>query len=87
MPHIKPIDRPAFEPLVPVAGTTGQLNFQLTMVVIKYLKSHGLCYDTCNDIVGALDNCKDEFRRLVQHPYEDRKIKEHGNAYPGEVLS
>ncbi len=81
MPHIKPIERRVFEPVLPAAQATGQLNFQLTMVVIKYLKSHGLSYDTCNDIVGALDNCKDEFRRLVQHPYEDKKILENGGVY------
>ena len=83
MPHIRQIDRPAFEPLLRAAETTGQLNFQLTMVIIRYLRRHGLCYDTCNDIVGALDNAKDEFRRLVQHPYEDKKIKESGSVYDG----
>ncbi|KKL53780.1 hypothetical protein LCGC14_2271990 [marine sediment metagenome] len=87
MPHIQGQERPVLEPIVMAADTSGQLNFQLTMVVIAYLKSHGLSYGTCNDIVGALDNCKDEFRRLVQHPYEDKKIKENGNAYPEEVLS
>ena len=81
MPHIKKQDRPVFDPLSPSAITPGQLNFQLTKVVIEYLKRHGLCYGTCNDIVGALDNCKDEFRRLVQHPYENEKIKENGNVY------
>ena len=81
MPHIIQRERPQFDPLLPAAITAGQLNFQLTMVVIKYLKAHGLCYATCNDIVGALDNAKDEFRRLVQHPYEDEKIKESGNVY------
>ena len=81
MPHIIQRERPAFEPLLPSATTTGQLNFQLTMVIIKYLRRQGLCYATCNDIVGALDNAKDEFRRLVQHPYEDQKIKENGSVY------
>ena len=57
----------------------------LTMEVIRYLKFHGLSYQTCNDIVGALDNCKDEFRRRVQHPYEDGKIEENGDCYPREV--
>jgi hypothetical protein len=65
----------------------GELNWALTEVVIGYLLAKGLSYRTCNDIVGALDNAKDEFRRLVQHPYEDRKIVENGNAYPKEVLS
>lgn len=65
---------------------SGGLNYLLTMVVIRYLKSRGLSYQTCNDIVGALDNCKDEFRRRVQHPLEDKKIIENGDCYPPEVL-
>lgn len=84
MPHILQQDRAIHEPILSAADTSGQLNFQLTMVVIAYLKSHGLCYDTCNTIVGALDNAKDEFRRLVQHPYEDKKIAENGDVY-GEI--
>ena len=83
MPHINQSDRPNYEPILGPADTSGQLNFQLTMVIITYLRRHGLCYDTCNDIVGALDNAKDEFRRLVQHPYEDKKIKESGSVYDG----
>ncbi len=82
MPHIKETDRDYYAATpraVPVKS--GVLNFQLTQVVLAYLKKNGLSYDTCNDIVGALDNCKDEFRRLVQHPYEDEKIKENGSVY------
>ena len=63
----------------------GVLNFQLTQVVLAYLKKNGLSYDTCNDIVGALDNCKDEFRRLVQHPYEDQKREANGDVYEGNI--
>ena len=69
------------------ARTSGELNYQLTMVVVSYLLSKGLCYDTCNDIAGALSNCLDEFRRRVQHPYEDKKRAENGDVYPEEVLS
>lgn len=66
---------------------SGGLNWALTEVIIGYLAKHGLRYRTCNDIVGALENAKDEFQRLVQHPYEDKKIAENGNAYPEEFLS
>lgn len=52
---------------------SGGLNFLLTSIVASWLTHEGLSYQTCNDIVGALDNAKDEFRRRVQHPYEDRK--------------
>lgn len=69
-----------------VPRTAGELNFKLTMEIIEYLIINGLSYQTCNDIVGALDNCKDEFKRRVQNSYEDRKIEENGDVYPREVL-
>ena len=62
-----------------VPHTAGELNYALTMVCLSYLKEMGLGYQTCNDIVGALDNCKDEFRRRVQHPYENDKIAQNGD--------
>ncbi len=82
MPYVTDIDKCFFEvSLNRVPRNSGGLNYQLTLVVLEYLHDNGLSYDTCNDIVGALDNCKDEFRRRVQHPYEDKKIKENGDVY------
>ena len=65
--------------------TAGELNFVLTHAILDYLTVHGLSYQTCNDIVGALDNCKDEFRRRVQHPYENKAIERNGDIYPKEM--
>ena len=84
MPHVDQNTKAQLAHSPPTVS--GGLNYLLTMEVIRYLKFHGLSYQTCNDIVGALDNCKDEFRRRVQHPYEDRKIAENGDCYPPEVL-
>ena len=64
----------------------GELNYVITKALVDYLRTHGLSYQTCNDIVGALDNAKDEFKRRVQDPYEDHKIKENGDVYPTEFL-
>lgn len=64
------------------AQTSGEFNYVLTHIVADFLKRKGLSYQTCNDIVGALDNCKDEFKRRIQNPYEDLKIKENGDVYP-----
>ncbi len=75
---------PSLEVMV-VPKTSGELNYKLTVEVIDYLMIHGLSYETCNDIIGALDNCKDEFRRRVQHPYEDKAIKRNGDIYPKEI--
>jgi hypothetical protein len=82
MPYVLDIERPVLEPVIDPASNPGGLNFQLTCIILGYLTENGLSYQTCNDIVGALDNCKDEFRRRVQHPYEDKKIEENGDVYP-----
>ena len=82
MPHIKDVDRNLYDAaLKNPAPNPGVLNYQLTLVIIEYLRVHGLKYKTCNDIVGALENCKHEFQRQVQDPYEDEKITENGNVY------
>lgn len=59
----------------------GHLNYLITLLIKSYLHEHGKNYQTCNDIVGALDNAKDEFKRRIQDPYEDSKIKENGDVY------
>jgi hypothetical protein len=66
--------------------TAGELNYWLTDTIVTYLTHKGLTYQTCNDIVGALDNAKSEFVRRVQIPYEDKKIKENGDVYPKQFL-
>ncbi|KKL86549.1 hypothetical protein LCGC14_1943630 [marine sediment metagenome] len=86
MPHIKDIDRDLYDTtLKNPAPNPGVLNYQLTLVIIEYLRVHGLKYKTCNDIVGALTNCLHEFQRQVQDPYEDEKIAENGNVYAAMV--
>ena len=85
MPYIVDNRRDLRDVPVRYAGTTangpGDLNFILTTVVLGYLDWHNLSYQTLNDIVGALDNCKDEFRRRIQHKYEDEQIKANGDVY------
>lgn len=67
--------------VLPRIDNCGDLNYLFTTLAIKYMEDHGLSYQTCNDIVGALDNAKDEFRRRIQHPYEELKIKENTDVY------
>jgi hypothetical protein len=67
-------------------NTSGELNFVLTWVIHQFLRENGWSYQTMNDIVGALDNAKDEFRRRIQHPYEDKKIAENGDVHPDIIL-
>ena len=87
MPYIKDIDRNLYGvTLQNPASNSGALNYQLTLVILEFLRFRGLKYETCNDIVGALDNCKDEFKRRVLNPYEDKKITENGDVYPPDVV-
>jgi hypothetical protein len=37
-----------------------------------------------NEIVGALECCKQEFIRRKLNPYEDKKIKENSDVYSTE---
>ena len=82
MPYISKVRRSAIEVLGETPTTAGQLNFALTKLVLRYLRLKGKAYATFNDIVGALEQAKDEFQRRVVHPYEDQKIKENGDVYP-----
>lgn len=61
--------------------TAGELNYVITSLIRDYLLDRGKNYQTMNDIVGALDNAKSEFKRRIQDPYEDAKIKENGDVY------
>ena len=83
MPYIEPYKRDQFEfgLILPRIENCGDLNYLFTKLCIKYMEDHGLSYQTCNDIVGALDNAKDEFRRRVQHKYESEKIRINGDVY------
>ena len=46
-----------------------------------YLKKRGKSYTVLNEIVGVLEQVKDEFQRRVVHPYEDKKRMENGDVY------
>lgn len=66
--------------------TSGELNYMITELFVEYLEKHGLSYKTCSDIVSAGMNAVDEFQRRVQHPYENKKIKENGDVYPKKFI-
>ncbi len=80
MPYIVPQRRETISHDWP-AETAGELNYVLTMTVLRYLETKGKSYQAINDIVGALVGCKDEFTRRVVRPYEDQKIKQNGDVY------
>ena len=86
MPYIKQERRDEFRKVGetghnPNTVTPGELNYELTLKLIKYIKVNGLSYQTINDIIGALEGAKAEFYRRVVVPFEDLKIKENGDIY------
>lgn len=83
MPYIDPKRRDALDNNQDIARTAGELNYQLTMLCDGYLRTHGKCYQTLNDVMGVLSGADKEFYRRVVAPYEDEKIKLNGDVYNG----
>jgi hypothetical protein len=83
MPYIAGDDRPALDlrARAPRATTAGELNYQITTLLLGYVDEHGLRYATINDCLGALEGAKLEFYRRLAGPYEDQKITENGDVY------
>ena len=51
-------------------------------MVNDYIEQNGKCYQTFNDVTGALENAKLEIYRRMVAPYEDEKIVENGDVLP-----
>lgn len=65
----------------------GELNYQITELISRYINLNELRYQTINDVVGALEGAKAEFQRRVVGPYEDRKRQQNGDVYPEWMTS
>ena len=87
LPYIKPENRVKYENVLeelagilkslPVEEVDGELNY----VVTKILKQiYPLRYFHINKAIGVLECIKLEFYRRVAASYEDKKIKESGDA-------
>ena len=78
MPYI----RKEFRETAKTAPTgPGELNYCLTLIILDYVRRMHKSYATINEVVGALEQVKDEFQRRVVHPYEDKKREENGEVY------
>lgn len=82
MPYIKNEERGWFDTFPEGKyESPGQLNYSITTLIIAYLEDRGECYQTYNDIIGALECAKLEvYRRKVSY-YEDGKIRSNGDVY------
>jgi hypothetical protein len=88
--RIIPLDRFTHKPTgeLEVGDATrneGNLNFAITALVNAYLNQHGLNYKNINAVIGVLECCKLEAYRRIAQPYEDKKIRENGDAYLPEL--
>jgi hypothetical protein len=60
--------------------TAGELNYTITKLIMDIWQQDN-CYQTANDIIGALEGAKLEFYRRVVTPYENQKCIENGDVY------
>jgi hypothetical protein len=81
MPYITQCRREDLDSGDDVMQSPGELNYRITKLIGEYLDEFNICYDTFNDVVGALEGAKLEFYRRVVAPYEDDKIKKNGDVY------
>lgn len=79
MPYIKSEDYARAEE---APANSGELNYAITLLILRYFDQNGGRYQQINDIVGALEGAKLEFNRRVVADYEDVKIEENGDVYP-----
>lgn len=67
--------------LLTIPCNAGGLNYKITTILLAYLAEKGECYQTFNDMMGALEGAKMELYRRKIAPYEDRKCAENGDVY------
>ena len=79
MPYVKEDRRNIWLRKLPT--TAGDLNYDITCLLLEYVEEHGLGYETLNTVGGALNYANLEFYRRVVAPYEDRKREENGDVY------
>lgn len=79
MPYIKQ-ERRTLD-VLDAPENSGELNWAITSLIKNYFDRSEQNYQAINDIVGAIDGAKDEFKRRVVTPYEIKKCEENGDVY------
>lgn len=62
-----------------IPENAGELNYAIHLLLENYLYAKGECYQTYNDMMGALEGVKAELYRRRVAPYENKKIQENGD--------
>lgn len=60
--------------------TAGELQYAMAEMFKSFVERKGTCYQTMNDVLGAIAGAKMEFYRRKVVPYEDEKIEENGDV-------
>lgn len=68
------------------AGTSGELNFNVTRLLREFLGANP-SYDDFNTAIGVLECAKLELYRRLIVPYEDSKIIDNGDVYDGPLAT
>lgn len=84
MPYINEDQREYLHMAEAVAENPGQLNYQLFIYIKRYMKLQGRSYKTYAEIEGVLSHISKELYRRSVEPYEEKKMLENGDIFPGE---
>lgn len=84
MPYIKKEDRIKLNKSN-ISNNSGELNFQITMLINSYLERKGISYTNLNEVIGVLECAKLEIYRRLAAKYEDKKISENGDVYSLDI--
>lgn len=81
MPYIKKDRRAALNAMSDMPQNSGELNYLITRLVIRYVKLRPMNYQTLSEALSALEAAKLEYYRRVLIPYEDLKKEENGDVF------
>ena len=84
MPYIKKEDRIKLNKSN-ISNNSGEVNFQITMLINSYLERKGVSYTNLNEVIGVLECAKLEIYRRLAAKYEDKKIFENGDVYSLDI--
>ncbi len=90
MPYVKPEERQALDPMIDALAAelrergAGAQNYAITRLLLAWIEARGASYETLADAVKVLETAKLEFYRRAVAPYEDAKVRENGDVYPGD---
>jgi hypothetical protein len=83
MPYIRKEKREKFSKVIEALRNAqpenaAELNYLFSMIAAGYTKAD-FTYQRINDVIGALEGCKQEIYRRQAAPYEDKSIVNNGD--------